>query len=136
LKVVLEADLNPVVVSWDACIPFEISLDRIQNFESQTPEGRFFVDITNAFMDLYGSKNKSDFELCDPLTVMAYLGYGKIRAEKINVITEENYYGKTYSDPDGFAVRYFYTENNEEVEHIIQSMLDILEVKTKNKVYA
>jgi len=94
VKKVLSFGFNPVVVTWDQCINFELPFEFIKKMRSDKPGGKFIVELMYAFMKLYGIKNKTKFELCDPLTIMAYLNYGGLRNEKINIITAKKYFGK------------------------------------------
>ena len=82
----------------------------------------------HAFMKLYGLKNKTKFELCDPLTIMAYLGYGKLKKDKINIVTSKNHFGKSYHDTNGHKIRYFYVRSKNDVKQIISAMLKKLEI--------
>lgn len=123
VKKVLSYSFNPIVITWDQCIQFELPFEIIRKMKSKTIGGKFIIRLMHAFMKLYGMKNKTKFELCDPLTIMAYIGCGNIRSEKINIITGKKYFGKSFPDPKGFSVRYFYVNDNKEVQSIISSMI-------------
>lgn len=132
IKEILSLNFNPLLVTWDQCIQFELPFSLISRMKSATPGGKFIVELMHAFMKIYGLKNKTKFELCDPLTIMAYMGYGKERQEKINLVTDKNLFGKSYPDKNGYPVRYFYVADKSEVDSIISSMLSKLQIKINN----
>ncbi|MCO6430733.1 MAG: nucleoside hydrolase [Deltaproteobacteria bacterium] len=128
IKKTLAAGFNPIVVTWDACIHYELSLEYINRMRSNAPGGKFVCDLMQAFMKLFGIKNKTHFEVCDPITIMAFLGYGNLRDEKVNVITERHHFGKCYPDPEGYPIRYFHT-NEKEKDEILADMMRRLEIE-------
>lgn len=130
IKKVLSFGFNPVVVTWDQCINFELPFDFIKKMKGTHPGSIFIINLMYAFMKLYGIKNKTKFELCDPLTIMAYLKYGRLRKEKINVNTSKKYFGKSYPDKNGYEIRYFYVKNKNEISAIIKNMLNRLKITT------
>ena len=128
VKKILSKGFNPIVVTWDQCIQFELPFKDISRIKSNTPGGKFIIRLMHAFMKLYGLKNKTKFELCDPLTIMAYLGYGKLKKDKINIVTSKNHFGKSYHDTNGHKIRYFYVRSKNDVKQIISAMLKKLEI--------
>lgn len=133
IKKVLSFGLNPIVVTWDQCINFELPFDFIKKMKGTHPGSKFIIDLMHAFMKLYGIKNKTKFELCDPLTITAYLKYGRLRKEKINIITSKKHFGKSYLDKNGHDIRYFYVKNKGETSAIITDMLNRLKITTFSK---
>ncbi len=122
IKMTLEAGLNPTVVTWDTCINFEVEMDYINQMKSEKVGGKFVIELMKAFMNLFGLKNKTHFELCDPLTIMAFMEHGKTIDDRINIITEKEYFGKSYPDGKGSPIRYYYSKK-EEIEGIISEMM-------------
>jgi inosine-uridine nucleoside N-ribohydrolase len=122
IEITLRANLNPLLVTWDICTRFEVGMDVIQSLQSDTPGGKFVMELMNAFMQNFGIKNKTHFELCDPLTIMAYMGYGQVNKDAVCIITDRHHFGKSYSDIGCPEVRYFYA-SKAEVPVIINDML-------------
>ena len=134
IDTVFKADLNPCVVTWDQCIDFELPLEYINTMSSHSEGGQFVIDLMKSFMDLYGTENKTDFELCDPLTIMAYLRYGKRKKDQVLITTDKIEYGKSSSVKEGGSFfEYFYVEDSESRDDIIDSMFNILKITTSKK---
>ncbi|MBI5452399.1 nucleoside hydrolase [Candidatus Gottesmanbacteria bacterium] len=129
IKKVLQFDLHPVVVTWDQCINFELPFTYINKMKASKPGGKFIVRLMHAFMKIYGLKNKTKFELCDPLTVMSYMGYGHLKNDKINITTAKKYFGKSYHDEKGYSIKYFYVKSKVEINSIIAEMMRKLGIK-------
>lgn len=128
VKKVLQYDFNPVIVTWDQCVNFELPFEQIKKMKGTVLGGKFIIELMHAFMKLYGLKNKTKFELCDPLTIMAYMGFGKLKSDSINIITRKKYFGKSYHDSKGYRIRYFYASSKKEVTFIISEMMKMLEI--------
>ncbi len=108
IEMTLRADLNPLLVTWDICTRFEVGMETIPKLSSQTPGGKFVIELMHAFMRNFGIKYKTHFELCDPLTIMAYMGYGQVNTDAVCIITDRELFGKSYSEKGCRKVRYFY----------------------------
>ncbi len=127
-KITLAADLNPTMVTWDACTKFEVEMDVINKMQSDTVGGKFVIEIMTAFMNLFGLKHKTHFELCDPLTIMAFMGFGQHKPDQIDIITEEKYFGKSLPAPSGYPIQYFFT-TGQETQQVIQEMMKKLQIR-------
>jgi inosine-uridine nucleoside N-ribohydrolase len=125
IEITLRSHLNPLLVTWDICTRFEIGMDVIKSLDSDTPGGKFVMEIMHTFMRNFGLKNKTYFELCDPLTIMAYMGYGQINADAVCIVTDRDLFGKSYSGEGCPPVRYFYA-SKAEVPTILRDMFNIL----------
>ena len=122
-EIVFAAGLNPKVVTWEVCTTFELTYDSIQAMRSETPHGKFVIELMDAFMNLYGLANETLFEVCDPLTIMAYMGHGKTSADKIRIITDKEYFGRSVPDEEnGHSIQYFHA-SKEEISNIIYEMM-------------
>jgi inosine-uridine nucleoside N-ribohydrolase len=91
IQVTLRSWLNPLLVTWDMCTRFEVAMDVIQGLTAETPGAKFVLEIMHSFMKNFGIKNKMHFELCDPLTIMAYMGYGQVNRDAVCIITDRNH---------------------------------------------
>jgi purine nucleosidase len=130
IEITLRADLEPLLVTWDICTRFEVGMDVITKLETDTPGGKFVMELMNKFMENFGIKNKTHFELCDPLTIMAYMGYGQVNRDAVCIITDRHQFGKSYSDVGCPAVRYFYA-SKAEVPTVIHDMLDKMGIRIR-----
>lgn len=122
---VLRSGLKLRYVSWDVCKEATIPYSQTLSFSSPTPEGQFAIQLMHAFLETYGLKNNIDFELSDPLTIFAAMGYGTYKPMRVSVITEGQKYGKMYEDPNGEQIEFF-TLNNP--GSVIKEMLRILTI--------
>lgn len=129
VKNVLSLGLNPIVVPWDTCVNFELPIEYINAMRADKPGSKFIVSLMQTFMRLYGIRNKTKFELCDPLTIMAYMGYGRTKQDKINIITDKEYFGKSYHDKNGHPIQYFYAKSKEEISSIVSAMMNKLQIQ-------
>ncbi len=127
IDITLAAGLRPIVVPWDTCIHFEVPMDFIMKMQSETPGGKFVIELMQAFMNLYGLEHKTHFELCDPLTIMAFMGYGHLRPDAIKIVTDREYFGKSYPDPRGYPIQYYSAEKTE-IPVIIDAMMKRLTI--------
>jgi inosine-uridine nucleoside N-ribohydrolase len=130
INLVLGAGLNPLLVTWDICTRFEVDFSYIQTLESETPGGKFVIELMHTFMRNFGLKNKTHFELCDPLTVMGYMGYGQTTTDEVCIITDHEQFGKSYSEHGCPPVKYFYA-SKAEVRDIIEAMMEKLTIRKK-----
>lgn len=126
VKKVLSMNFNPTLVTWDVCKNFELPIAYINSLSGNKRGNQFIVDLMQAFMKLYGIKNKTKFELCDPLTIMAYMGYGQKKVDKININTGNKYYAKSFHDDNGYKIQYFYPKSEEDITYITSEMMDRL----------
>jgi len=132
IEITLRANLQPLLVTWDICTRFEVGMDTIERLESDAPGGKFVIELMQAFMQSFGIKHKTHFELCDPLTVMAYMGYGQINRDAVCIITDRDHFGKSYSGIGCPPVRYFYA-SKAEVPMIVNDMFTKLGIRVREQ---
>ncbi len=124
-EIVLNAGLKLRYITWDVCRDITIPYQQVQNFSSSTPVGKFTIELMKKFLLSYGIENHNDFELSDPITVLACMGYGEYRNIKILAKTDTEHYGQTIEDAKGISVEYFMLPNP---DGAIQRMLKDLTI--------
>jgi purine nucleosidase len=125
LEVVLQTGLPIHMITWDITSTVTIPFKAIKKFKSTSPEGKFVITLMQSFFSFYGLSNDRNFELNDPLTVMAYMGRGTYTDEKIAVVTTEKNYGQTKASKTGYPIKYYQIEN---IQPAIQEILEMLTV--------
>lgn len=124
-NIVLGSGLPLYVVSWDVTSTVTIPYDRVNRFTSQTRQGIFAKTLMHNFLTFYGLNHGRNFELNDPLTVLAYVGFGHWKEEKISVVTHGIRYGKTVLYPQGYPIYYFYLKIGEKDKVIGKILSDL-----------
>lgn len=132
INIVLSSGLPIHLVTWDITSNLTVPLSQVEGLTAKNSVGEFTISLIKHF---FGS-HKNDpqftrsFELNDPITVMAKLGYGRFKEERIKVITNKNDYGRSVWESNGYPVKYFYLEENEKPE-IIEAVLRTLDLAHK-----
>jgi purine nucleosidase len=125
LEEVLKTGLPIHMITWDITSIVTIPFKAIKKFKSTTPEGRFVITLMQSFFTFYGLSNDRNFELNDPLTVLAYMGKGSYTEERISVVTTEKNYGQTKTSKTGYSIKYYQLEK---IQPAIQEILEMLTV--------
>lgn len=128
INIVLGSGLPIHLVTWDITSTLTVPYDRVQSFQSTNPVGEFTINLMQNFFEYYGREHVRNFELNDPITVMARLGYGRYKEERIRVITDSIEYGRCVLDPNGHSIQYFFLEKEQKNE-IIEAVLRTLDIK-------
>lgn len=121
-NVVLKAGLPIYLVTWDITQGITVPYARITNFQGVTDAGKFVVEMMHNFFIYYGLGLGRSFELNDPITVLAQMGWGTYKKKKIKVLTAKNKYGMTVVAEDGNPVFYFMS-SKAEIEKMVQKTL-------------
>lgn len=127
VDIVLDSGLPIHLVTWDITSTLTVPYDRISEFHGDTPVSEFSITLMKSFFKYYGLANDRNFELNDPITVMAKMGYGSYREERIRIITDGVEYGRSVLDPQGKDINYFYL-NNSERNRIVDTVLRTLDI--------
>jgi inosine-uridine nucleoside N-ribohydrolase len=122
---ILQSGLNVHLVTWDVTSTLTIPYLQVQAFRSGTKIGEFSIRLMKNFFKYYGLGHDRNFELNDPLTVLAYLGYGHYKQEKIRVITDGEQFGRSVSDSNGYAINYFFLDDHEKEITIKKILSDL-----------
>jgi hypothetical protein len=72
--------------------------------------------------------HQRNFELNDPITVLAALGVGRVRQRTLRVVTAPDGYGQTLADPHGVAVRWYEALSPTEHQWYVEAVLNALGV--------
>lgn len=127
VNVVLESGLPVHLITWDITSQLTVPYARIEQFATETAMAKFVAKLMKNFFETYGLSHDRNFELNDPVTVMAKMGYGSYRVERIQVLTSGLEYGQSVVDPNGHSVRYF-TLDADQKRDIIEAVLHTLDV--------
>lgn len=127
-QVVLDTELPIHLVTWDITSKLTVPHRRISGFRSESPIGQFTINLMSNFFNYYGLDHDRNFELNDPITVLAQMGLGRYREEWIRIVTDGIEYGRSVPDPSGHKVDYFYLESGEE-QKIIDIVLKSLDLE-------
>ncbi len=127
---VLNSGLPIKLVSWDVTSTVTLSFAEIQHFQSQSASGQFAITLMQNFFKYYGLGHDRNFELNDPLTVLACLGWGNYREEKVKVVTEKMNYGQSNICANGALISYFNLTDKGR-EQATQKMLTDLKIGKK-----
>lgn len=107
VQIVLQSRLPIYLVTWDVTRNVTISYEELSHVESKTSVGSFVLDLMKSFFTYYGLGHDRNFEFNDPLTILAAMGIGTYRKEKISIVTKGVAYGKIVPDEKGYMVNYF-----------------------------
>lgn len=130
--IVLSSGLPIYLITWDITSTITIPYKAIQKFTSNTQVGKFVITLMNNFFTYYGLSHERNFELNDPITVLAHIGYGSYQTKKIKIITTKDHFGQTIIDPNGENVHYFTLSENQKKEAIKKILRDIQVAVTKD----
>lgn len=125
LEIVLQTGLPIYMITWDITSKVTISHRAIQSFKSTTPVGKFVITLMQSFFTFYGLSNERNFELNDPLTVLAYMGHEDYEEKKISVIKHGNNYGQTVASKKGYPIHYYLLKDKKGAANTILDMLTI-----------
>lgn len=128
INVVLETGLPLHLITWDITSTLTVPYERFRDFRSSNAVGEFTINLMTHFFDRFGQKLGRNFELNDPITVMARLGYGGYKEERIRIVTDGIEYGRSVLDSDGHIVNYFSLEEAEKPK-VINAVLRTLDLK-------
>lgn len=126
-RAVLESKLPIKLVTWDTTQYLTISEERFRTLRSGGRAADFILDLMAHFFESAGRTLGRPFELNDPITVLAALGYGHFERHSIDIITSGTEFGRTIETEHGTAVDVF-TADPQEQERLISSVLKILGV--------
>lgn len=106
------------IVTWDTTSSVTLRCGALHALKCNKPVGEFVKQLMGNFCHIFGHANQRDFEFNDPLTVMAALGHGHWKNERISVVTEGEEYGRTVVSEDGYPVEIYSLSDEEKIEMI------------------
>lgn len=127
VDVVLNTQLPLTLVSWDLTSEMTIPYQDISRLSASTPIGTFCIELMTNFFSYYGLSHDRNFELNDPLTIIAYLNYGHREKKKIKVIQLGQEYGRSIIAQSGREISHFML-NKQERSRVIKKILNDLEI--------
>lgn len=127
-NIVLGSGIPTYLVTWDITSTVTIPFVQIKKFLVRTPVARFTKKLMTNFFTYYGLSHDRNFELNDPLTILAQMGYGKYKKKMIRVITDKKQFGRSVEDKNGSPIYYFHLTEAEKLE-AAKKILSALGVK-------
>lgn len=125
VDVVLKSGIPIYLVSWDTTSTVTIPRKDIDNFSNNTHVSKFAKKLMLNFFDYYGLSHNRNFELNDPLTVLALLQYGSFKKTSIKIIKEGLEYGRTITDKNGYKINLFQLNQKQKKEAIKKVLSDL-----------
>jgi len=125
---VLASGLPVTMVSWDVTQHITIPYADVMQMRATTAVGDVVLRLMRAFLEQYGLVHQRNFELNDPITVLAALGVGRVRQRTLRVVTAPDGYGQTLADPHGVAVRWYEALSPTEHQWYVEAVLNALGV--------
>jgi inosine-uridine nucleoside N-ribohydrolase len=120
---VLASGLPITMVSWDATQHITIPYADVMRMHADSAGGAFVVQLMRAFLERYGLAHQRNFELNDPMTVLAALGLGRYQRRQIAVSQHPDSYGCTRDALGGAPVRFFEPLTPAEHDWYVQATL-------------
>lgn len=125
---VLASGLPITMVSWDATQHITIPYADVLRMRATTAVGAFVVQLMRAFLEQYGLTHQRNFELNDPMTVLAALGLGRYQHRHIGVSCDPHAYGMTREVVGGASVRFFAPLTPAEHQWYVAAVLNALDI--------
>ncbi len=123
--IVLASGLPIHLVTWDITstiiVPFEI----VQNLQATYPTGKFAAMLMRNFFKYYGLAHDRSFELNDPITVLACLGWGNYHLKHLRVRTTKSHFGQSVLDSSGYPVFYFVLDEQQKAAAASKILADL-----------
>lgn len=110
-NLVLKSGLKINLITWDVTSKLTLSYNQISKLNSKMKTGQFAINLMKSFFKYYGLSNDRNFELNDPLTIIAYLGLGSFIKKKITLLTEGLQAGRAVINEKGYPIQYFQVNN-------------------------
>lgn len=128
---VLGSGMPIYCVPWDVTHDCTISARRVRTLTGSSDTSRFVVTLMNAFLTRYGLSHDRAFECNDPLTVMAWVGYGSFTKVHAGVSAKIDSYGKSTIDPSGFPLWLYHLSEQEKQDIVTRILSELGIVETK-----
>lgn len=130
--IVLNSGLPIYLITWDMTETIGIPFAWIQNFQSKIVSGKFVVQMMRNFFTYYGLDQNRDFELNDPVTILAQMGWGSYKKKKVRVLRTIDAFGKVILAKAGADINYF-TLTKREKRKSIEKILGDLQIQRQEK---
>ena len=127
-QVVLQAGVPITVVPWDVTARVTIPYQRVCQYESTHVIGQFVIALMRAFLEHYGTAHQREFELNDPLTILAWQGFGRYHVQRLIIDIEETVYGRVSLHHDGALVRVLQPFRTDEQACAVATILHALHI--------
>jgi len=125
---VLASGIPVTVVSWDVTQHITIPYADVLQMQARTAVGDVVLRLMRAFLEQYGMAHQRNFELNDPITVLAALGLGRVHQCSLRVVTAPDGYGQTLADPHGAVVWWYEPLLPHEHQWYVDAVLNALGV--------
>ncbi len=126
---VLVSGIPITIVSWDTTQHITIPYADVCRMHATSAVGAFVVRLMRAFLEQYGLAHQRNFELNDPMTVLAALGLGRYRRRQVAVDCSIAHYGWTHAHPEGAWVRFFEPLTPAEHQWYVAAVLEALGIR-------
>lgn len=121
-NIILKSGLKINLITWDVTSKLTLSYNQISKFNSKTKTGQFAIKLMKSFFKHYGLSNDRNFELNDPLTIIAYLGLGSFIKKKITLSTEGLQAGRVVINEKGYPIQYFQVNGTIAISKILKDL--------------
>jgi inosine-uridine nucleoside N-ribohydrolase len=128
---VLQSGMPIYCIPWDVTHDCTISSRRVRTLTGSSDTSRFVVTLMNAFLSRYGLSHNRAFECNDPLTVLAWAGYGSFTKVCARVSAKIDTYGKSTIDPGGFPLWLYHLTQQEKQDVVTRLLSGLGVVETK-----
>ncbi len=123
--VVLSSGLPIYLVSWDTTSKLTIPFDRYRKLRALDATGTFTLKLMSHFYSSFGLSLGRNFELNDPITVLAAMGTGDFIPKKAQIVTDGLQFGRSILAPRGQKVMLMDLKKDK-VEGLLRSTLSML----------
>lgn len=129
VQVVLQAGIPITVVPWDVTARVTIPYQRVCQYASTHVIGQFVLALMRAFLEHYGNTHQREFELNDPLTILAWQGFGRYHVQRLIIDTAAPTYGRVSPHHDGALVRVLQPFHPDEQAYAVATILHALHIR-------
>lgn len=128
VQVVLQSGIPLTMVPWDVTARVTIPYAQVCRLSSTHVVGQFVLQLMRAFLEQYGNAHQREFELNDPLTVLAWQGFGRYHVQRLTIDTEATTYGRVSLHQDGALVRVLLPFRPDEHADAVATILSALHI--------
>lgn len=104
VDVVLSSDLDVRLVTWDTTSKLTIPYERYRKLQPVNRVGTFCKKLMEHFFSSFGLALGRNFELNDPVTVLAAMGEGSFSRRRVTIITDGLQFGRSVLSRSGYPV--------------------------------
>ena len=127
VNVVLQSGIPVRIVPWDVTRMMTINAATASKLQPVGRTGSFVKDLMAGFLGGYGVEHDREFELNDPVAVMAATLDAPFRSARIHVVESSEQYGRSIESADGHPCQVFVLEQ-ETRSRLIAELLPLLSV--------